>query len=141
MESKMQLSTYLSFNGNCAEAFKFYEKCLGGKLADMMKWGDSPMADQTPPGWKDKIMHAHLQVGDQVLMGADAPPQMFSGNHGFSASVGVTDPKEAERIFSALSEGANVQMPLAKTFWSPAFGMLIDRFGIPWMVNCQQPTQ
>ncbi len=133
----MKINTYLAFDGNCGEAFKFYEKCLGGK-AELMKYGDSPMADQTPAGYEDKIMHAHLQVGDQSLMGADSPVGMFHGNHGFSVSISVTDPAEAERIWAALSEGANVHMPLAKTFWSPAFGMLVDHFGIPWMVNCEQ---
>jgi PhnB protein len=134
----MQIETYLSFNGNCAEAFKFYEQCLGGKIAGMMKYSESPMADQTPSEWRDKVMHARLDVGGEALMGADAPPKMFSGNHGFSVSIGVTDPGEAKRIFSALSEGADVKMPLGQTFWSPAFGMLVDRFGIPWMVNCEQ---
>jgi PhnB protein len=133
----MNINTYLAFNGNCGEAFKFYEKSLGGK-AELMKYGDSPMADQTAPDFKDKIMHARLQVGDQTIMGADSPKGMFNGYHGFSVAIGVTDPGEAERIWAALSQGANVQMPLGKTFWSPAFGMLIDRFGIPWMVNCEE---
>lgn len=133
----MHINTYLAFNGNCEEAFKFYEKSLGGK-AEMMKYGDSPMADQTAPDFKDKVMHARLQVGDQVVMGADSPRGMFNGNHGFSVSIHVTDPAEAERIFKALSEGGKVHMPLGKTFWSPAFAMFIDRFGIPWMVNCEQ---
>ncbi len=133
----MQLNTYLAFNGNCADAFKFYEQCLGGK-AELMKYGDSPMAEQTSADWRDKIMHAKLQVGDQVLMGADAPKGMFNGNHGFTVSVTVKDPAEAERIFGALSAGGNVHMPLGKTFWSPAFGMFVDRFAIPWMVNCEQ---
>ncbi len=134
----MNLNTYLAFNGNCGEAFKFYEKCLGGK-AELMKYGDSPMASQTPPDQQGRIMHARLQVGDQILMGADSPPQMgFNGNHGFTVSVTVTDSAEAERIFKALSEGGQVHMPLSKTFWSPAFGMFLDRFGIPWMVNCEQ---
>jgi PhnB protein len=133
----MKINTYLAFNGNCGEAFKFYEKCLGG-TAELMKYEDSPMAEQTSPDWRDKIMHARLQAGDQVLMGADAPKGMFNGNHGFSVSITVSDPAEADRIWAALSEGANVHMPLAKTFWSPAFGMLVDHFGIPWMVNCEQ---
>lgn len=136
----MNINTYLAFNGNCGEAFKFYEKCLGGK-AEMMKYGDSPMAAQTAPEARDQIMHARLQVGDQVLMGADAPPNMFNGNHGFSVSVTVKDPAEAARLFGGLSEGGNVHMPLGKTFWSPAFGMFVDRFGIPWMVNCEQQAQ
>jgi PhnB protein len=134
----MKLNTYLAFHGNCADAFKFYERCLGGKIIGMMKYGESPMADKTQPDWRDKIMHARLEVGDQALMGADAPKGMFNGNHGFSVSVTVTDKSEAERIFGALSEGATVHMPLQQTFWSPAFGMLVDRFGIPWMVNCEQ---
>jgi PhnB protein len=136
----MNINTYLAFNGNCGEAFKFYEKCLGGK-AEMMKYGDSPMAAQTPPEARDRIMHAKIQVGDQVLMGADAPPNMFNGNEGFSVALTVKDPAEAERIFNVLSEGGNVHMALGKTFWSAAFGMFIDRFGIPWMVNCEQPAQ
>jgi PhnB protein len=133
----MKMNTYLAFNGNCGEAFKFYEKCLGGKT-ELMKYGDSPMADQTSPDFKDKIMHARLDVGDQILMGADSPKGMFNGNHGFSVAIGVTDPTEAERIWAGLSEGATVHMPLGKTFWAEAFGMLVDRFGIPWMVNCEQ---
>ncbi len=134
----MNINIYLAFNGNCGEAFKFYEMCLGGK-AELMKYSDSPMADQTPSAQRDRIMHAKLQVGEQVIMGADSPPQMgFNGNHGFSVSVTVKDPAEAARIFGALSEGGNVHMPLGKTFWSPAFGMFVDRFGIPWMVNCEE---
>ena len=133
----MKLNAYVAFNGNCADAFKFYEQCLGGKIVGMMKWGESPMAGQTAPEWRDKIMHARLEVGDQALMGADAPPNMFSGNHGFTVSITVNAKAEAERIFSAISEGAKVDMPLQQTFWSPAFGMLVDRFGIPWMVNCE----
>jgi PhnB protein len=133
----MNINTYLAFNGNCGEAFKFYEQSLGGK-AELMKYGDSPMAGQTPADFKDKVMHARLQVGDQVIMGADSPKGMFSGNHGFSVSIQVADPAEAERIFNALSPGGTVHMPLGKTFWSPAFGMFVDRFGIPWMVNCEQ---
>jgi PhnB protein len=135
--AQMKFNTYLAFNGNCGEAFKFYEQCLGGKT-EMMKWGDSPMADQTDAASKDKIMHARLQVGDQTLMGADSPKGMFNGNQGFSVAIHVTDPAEAEKLFNALTQGGKVHMPLGKTFWSPAFGMFIDRFGIPWMVNCEQ---
>jgi PhnB protein len=135
----MHINTYLAFNGNCEEAFKFYEKCLSGKIIGLMKYGESPMADQTAPDWKDKIMHARMEVGDQAIMGADAPPKMFNGNHGFTVSITVADPAEAQRLWDGLAEGAKVHMPLAKTFWSPAFGMLVDRFGIPWMVNTENP--
>ena len=136
----MQINAYISFNGNCAEAFKFYEKCLGGKL-NMMTNGQSPMAEQTPPELRERIMHAHLAVGDQVLMGSDAPPQHFSQPQGFSVSLGAKDHAEGELIFNAMSEGGDVKMPFQKTFWSVGFGMFIDRFGIPWMVNCAEAAQ
>ena len=136
----MEINTYLSFNGNCAEAFKFYEKCLGGKL-HMMTNGQSPMADKTPPEQRDRIMHASLVVGDQVLMGADAPPQYFSQPQGFSVSINTKETAEGERLFKAMSEGGDVKMPFQKTFWAAGFGMFVDRFGIPWMVNCEQAAQ
>ena len=136
----MEINTYLTFNGNCAEAFKFYAKCLGGKL-DMMTHAQSPMADKTPAEQRDRIMHAHLSVGDQVLMGADAPPQYFSQPQGFSVSINTKDQAEGERLFKAMSEGGDVKMPFQKTFWASGFGMFVDRFGIPWMVNCQQAAQ
>jgi len=136
----MQLNPYLTFNGQCAAAFTFYEKCLGGKIEMMMTHGDSPMADQMPPVLRDKIMHARLVIGDKVLMGSDAPPERYEGAKGFSVSLGIDKPAEAERIFTALAEGGTVQMPLQETFWALRFGMLVDRFGIPWMVNCERPA-
>lgn len=131
----MQLDTYLLFAGNCEEAFRFYEKLFGGKNVMMMKNGDSPMAEQTPPEWRDKIIHVRMEVGDRVIMGSDCPPQQFEKPQGFSVSLSVKDAPEAERIFKALAEGGKVLMPLGKTFWSPNFAMVTDRFGIPWMVN------
>ena len=95
---------------------------------------DLPFVD----GDRDKIMHVHMTVGDQVLMGSDAPPGHFEKPQGFSVSLGIDDPAEAERVFNALAEGAQVTMPLQKTFWADRFGMLVDRYGTPWMVNCQQ---
>lgn len=136
----MKLNPYLSFNDECKAAFKFYEQCLGGKIDSMMTYGESPMAEQTPPDKLDKIMHASLIVGDSVLMGSDAPPQFMEKPQGFSVSLVFTDPEEAERIFNALAENGTVQMPIQETFWSPRFGMLIDRFGIPWMINCEPTT-
>lgn len=133
----MKIEPYLSFNGNCAEAFKFYQQVFGGTIQGMFKYGESPMADQTPPDFKDKVMHVRLTIGDQDLMGADAPPQYFSKPQGMTVSIGVKTVEEAERVFAALSEGAEVKMPIQQTFWSPRFGMLIDRFGIPWMVNAE----
>ncbi|MBW4550960.1 MAG: VOC family protein [Aphanocapsa sp. GSE-SYN-MK-11-07L] len=136
----MKLNPYLSFNDECEAAFKFYEQCLGGKIDSMMTYGDSPMAEQTPPEKLDKIMHVSLTVGDTVLMGSDAPPQMFEKPQGFSVSLVFTDPAEAERIFNALAENGTVQMPLQATFWAARFGMVVDRFGTPWMINCDLPA-
>jgi PhnB protein len=135
----MQLNPYLNFNGQCEAAFKFYEKCLGGKIEMMMTHGNSPMADQTPPDWRNKIMHARLVIGDKVLMGSDAPPQFFEAPKGFSVSITVGSAAEADRVFNALSDKATVRMPIQETFWALRFGMLVDQFGIPWMVNCERP--
>ena len=133
----MQLNPYLVFNGQCEAAFKFYERCLGGKIEMMMTHGDSPMAEQVPPEWRNKVMHVRLALSDKVLMGSDAPPDRYEQPKGFSVSVGVDKPVEAERIFNALAQNGTVQMPLQKTFWAERFGMLVDQFCIPWMVNCE----
>jgi PhnB protein len=134
----MQIHTYLLFDGTCGEAFRLYERVLGGKIDFIQTHGESPMKDQTPPDFLDKVMHVHMTVGDQVLMGSDAPPGHFQQPQGFSVSLGMTDPAEAERVFNGLAEGGTVSMPLQKTFWAERFGMLVDRYGTPWMVNCQQ---
>jgi len=133
----MQLSPYLAFKGDCAEAFAFYERLLGGKILMMMTHAGSPAADQTPPEWLDKIMHARMAIGDQVLMGSDAPPQYQQTPQGFSVSLQIEDPEHGARIFNGLAEKGTVKMPFQKTFWAAGFGMCIDRFGIPWMVNCE----
>jgi len=132
----MRLITHLNFDGQCEEAFKFYEGVLGGKILTMMPFEGSPMADQSPPEWRKKILHATLDLGDSVLMGADAPPGRYQKPQGFSVTIGLSDPTEAERIFRSLAENGIVQLPLQETFWATRFGMLVDRFGIPWMVNC-----
>jgi PhnB protein len=128
----------LTFNGQCEAAFKFYEQCLGGKIVTMLSHGASPMAEQVPPEWRDKILHATLAAGDTVLMGYDAPPEQFEGVKGFSAVLGVDSLTDAERIFHALAAGGTVQLPLQQTFWSAGYGMLTDQFGIPWMINCEE---
>jgi len=135
----MKLNPYLTFNGNCAEAFAFYEKCFGAKIGLMMTWRGSPMEAHAQPDQLDKIMHASMLVGDTPLMGADASAAHYQKPHGITVSIGMTEPAEAERVFAALSEGATVTMPLAETFWALRFGMLTDRFGIPWMINCERP--
>ena len=134
----MQLNPYLNFNGQCEAAFKFYERCLGGKIVFTMTYGESPMADKVPSDWRKKILHVRLMAGDQALMGADAPPEHYEQPKGFSVTVGIDDPAEAERIFHALAEKGSVSMPIQKTFWAQRFGMLVDQFGIPWMINCEE---
>ena len=136
----MHLHTYLVFKGQCEEAFRFYERCLGGKIEMMMTHGEAPTAEQVPPEWRSKVMHTRLVVGDQALMGSDAPPAHYEEPKGFSVSLGVDDAAEAERIFHALAESGTVRMPLQETFWALRFGMLVDRFGIPWMINCERPA-
>jgi PhnB protein len=134
----MQLNPYLSFNGQCEAAFKFYEQVLGGKIVFIMTWGEMPGADQLPAEMHKLIMHATLNVDDKVLMGADAPPDRYQQPRGVNVSLHLKDIAEGERIFSALAENGNVQMAFQQTFWSPGFGMCVDQFGIPWMINCEQ---
>jgi PhnB protein len=132
----MQMSPYLNFKGQCREAMTFYAELLGGKIEMLMTHGESPMGHDMPD-FKDKIMHAAVLLpGDQRLLGSDAPLQYFEKPAGFAVSVTVDTPEEAERIFPALAEGGKVTMELQQTFWAPRFGMVTDRFGIPWMVNC-----
>jgi PhnB protein len=126
---------YLFFDGNCAEAMRFYERALGGKLEALMTHAQSPVAAQTPPGSANRIMHASLNLGDHRLMASDAMPGHYEGMKGFSLSLSYPTAAEAKRVFDALAEGGKVTMPLDKTFWAEAFGMLVDRFGTPWMVN------
>ena len=133
----MKMSPYLTFNGDCEAAFKFYERCFGGKIEAMLTHKGTPAAEHVPAEWQDKIMHARLVFGDNVLMGSDAPPQHREEMKGFSVSLGVDQPAEAERIFRALSENGTVRLPLQQTFWAVRFGMCVDRFGVPWMVNCE----
>ncbi len=132
----MQLVPYLNFPGNCAEAFRFYEKLFGGKIETMMRFDESPMADEAPPEQRNNIIHAYLSIGDAVLMGSDAPPEYFAKPQGISVSIQLTDIEQGERIFNELSKGGNVGMPFEKTFWAERFGMVTDRYGIPWMINC-----
>ena len=133
----MQLNPYLMFNGNCEAAFKFYEKVLGGTIEAMMPHEGTPAEEHVPAEWRKKIMHARLVVGDEVLMASDAPPEHFQPMKGFSVSLNVDKPAEAERIFQALSEKGSITMPLQQTFWASRFGMLVDQFGTPWMINCE----
>ena len=137
----MQVNPYLMYNGNCEAAFNFYEKTLGAKIELMLRNDQAPVEMPAPPERKHKIMHGRIMVNGQVLMASDAPPEHFHKPQGFSVSLTLSDPAEAERKFTALSEGGSVNMPFGKTFFSKGFGMCIDQFGIPWMVNCPLEDQ
>jgi PhnB protein len=135
----MQLNSYLSFNGNCEQAFRFYNQVLGGEIVAMLPYAGSTIENYAPAEGRDKIMHAAMRIGGQSLMGADGTSDCYKKPQGFSVSIQLEDPAEADRIFQALSEGGSVIMPIQETFWALRFGMLTDQFGVPWMVNCGKP--
>jgi PhnB protein len=132
----MQINPYLFYDSNCEAAFKYYEKVLGGKIEMMLRNEEAPEPMPGPSGREKKIMHARISIDGEVLMASDAPPDHFNKPQGFAVSLTVDDPAEAERKFKALAEGGSTNMPFGKTFFSKGFGMCIDQFGIPWMVNC-----
>ncbi len=130
------LDSYLFFSGNCAQAMRFYERTLGGKLEAVMTYGQSPQPEQCPPGAEDLVMHASLLLGERRLMASDVPPGMGpKPMAGFALFLGYDSAQEARRIFDALAQGGSGTMPMTKTFWAEAFGMLVDSFGTPWMVG------
>lgn len=131
----------LSFDGQCEAAFRFYEGVLHGKISFMLRWGESPMANDAPPEWSEKILHATLVIGTTTLFGSDAIPGSYESPRGFNIDLKLQDPGEAERLFHALAEGGTVHMPLQETFWAHRFGVLIDRFGICWSINCEKPCE
>jgi PhnB protein len=135
----MKITPYLNFNGTCEEAFKTYERVLGGKVVAIFTFGTSPMAKRYPQ-MADKIMHARLDVGDQMILGSDAPAEYFQLPQGSSVCLEVDDVEKAERIFHELSEGGDVKMPIQETFWAKRYGHVVDRFGTPWMINVAQPA-
>jgi PhnB protein len=134
----MKLNPYLAFDGRCREAFEFYEKTLGGKISFIQTIGESPMASNTPADAHGRVMHVTLQVGDQVLQGADAPPGQFTKPAGFCVAMHFDAVPEAERVFNTLAQNGKVQMAFQATFWAKGFGMLIDQFGTPWIINAEQ---
>ena len=137
----MQMTTYLSFKGQCETAFKFYEECLGGRLGAIFRYAGSPLADQVPADWQDRVMHGSLTIGDQVLMGGDVAPDRYEEPRGFSLSLQIKSTTDAERVFRELARDGRVVMPLEQTFWAARFGMVVDRFGVPWLINCEGPDQ
>jgi PhnB protein len=135
----MELAPYLNFAGNCAEAFALYGKLFGG-TAEMMTWGQSPMAGEMPADWHDKVINGTLKADGVTLMGSDPPPAYYRPMQGFGVTLVVPTVAEVDRLFEALSDGGNVTMPPQKTFWSARFGMVTDRFGTPWLISCAQPA-
>ena len=148
----MQFIPYLNFDGNCAEAMAFYAKVFGGQILHQMRFADMPPSEGMPPlpeAAKNRLMHAHLQVGEQTIMASDTMPavpgqaEVCAGGYqkppGLWVSISVDSHAEGQRVFDALAPGGQVTMPYAATFWSPGFGMVTDRFGTPWMVNVAQP--
>jgi len=139
MESAMHTNPYLFFNGQCEAAFKFYETMLGGKIEAMIPHEGTPAAESVPAEWRKKILHARLSVGGKIfLMASDAPPDHSEPMKGFAVNLGVDEPAEADRIFHALAKDGTVRMPIGPTFWAVRFGMLVDQFGTPWMINCEK---
>lgn len=133
----MQLQPYLMFNGRCEEAFEFYRSALGAEFTMLLRYKDAPIPAEermTPPGGDNKIMHMQFRIGDQIVFASDGRCDGHPNFQGFCLTLTVADEAEADKVFAALGDGGKVQMPLGKTFFSPSFGMVADRFGIGWMV-------
>jgi PhnB protein len=138
--SNTLVQPYLFFGGRCDEALKFYQAALGAEVLMLSRFKDGPDQSMVQPGMEEKVMHASFKVGETTLMASDGRCEGGAKFEGFSLSISVADEKEADRVFAALSEGGEVTMPLEKTFWSPKFGMLTDKFGVGWMVSIAQNT-
>lgn len=135
----MKLNPYLNFDGTCEEAMNTYAKVLGGDIVAMMTYADMPVDSSPPDALKKMIAHARLVMGGNVLMASDAPPDRYKPMQGTAVTLNIEDSAEAERVFDALADGGTVEMPLEETFWAFKFGVLADRFGTRWMVNCEKP--
>ena len=133
----MKLRTHLCFGGTCEAAFRFYQEILGGQLVTMLRYGESPLAATTPASMRDKILHASLVFGSEELLGVDVAPEDHRPPAGYFVLLNVPELARARAVFSALSAGGSVRMPYQATFWSAGFGVLVDRFGIPWEVSCE----
>ena len=135
----MPVATYLFFDGTCEAAFTLYRDVLGGRIVAMLRPGDVPGSEASPPEMRNQVMHACLELDGQHLMASDCPQGQYSRPQGFAVHFAPTSAAEAERIFAALAEGGSVTMPLAQTFWAERFGMLVDGYGTPWMINYAPP--
>jgi PhnB protein len=133
----MTMNPYLSFKGDCEAAFKFYEQHLGGEMGPIFRYGGTPLSGSVPEDWPDKIMHGSVTIGGQTLQAADVAPLQYESPQGFSLTLQIKSAADAERMFEALASGGQVRLALEKTFWAERFGMVTDRFGVPWIVNCE----
>ena len=136
----MQVQPYLSFNGRCDEAVKFYQAAVGAEVQMLMRFNEAPDQSMVPPGSAEKVMHVSLRIGDSVVLASDGGGSGNPAFSGISLSLGVAEDAEADRLFAALADGGQVTMPLAKTFFASKFGMVTDRFGLNWMVMAGQQS-
>jgi PhnB protein len=139
-DQNVRITPYLSFDGQCEAALQFYERCLGGKIVYMKTYAQSPVATQVPPEWGKRVYHATFSIGDQTIGAADAPPGAYRSPQGFSLTLDIDAPAEADRLFERLSEHGTVQMPVQETDWARRFAVLTDQFGVPWIINCDAPA-
>lgn len=138
----MKLNPYLSFDGNCAEAFAAYSEAFGTDITMKMTFGEMPVEDgrgEMPEAWADRIAHMSMQVGEVTLMGCDSPPDSYQAPQGVHVSINLSDIAEAERVYGLLSADGAIDMPMTETFWAQGFAIFTDRFGTPWMINCEKP--
>lgn len=135
----MQLLTYLNYGGNCQEAFRFYEEHLGGRITMMMTHGEQPNPGEVPPGLKNAILHARMNLGETELLGSDVPPERFQPMRSVYLSLILDSVDEAERVYALLSDGGQIYMPMAETFFAFRFAMLRDKFGTSWMILHERP--
>jgi PhnB protein len=139
----MNINAYLNFDGRCEEALNFYAEIFGGRIESMDRWGNSPMCDNVGPEWQEKVIHATLMIGESTIMASDSPPEFCAPvsaqgkPQGINIALSLGSLERAEQIFNALAERGSVFMPMEKTFWAERFGMVIDEFNIPWMINCE----
>ena len=134
----MQVSVHLNFSGDCQQAMESYCELMDGEIISKTTFGDTPAGAEVPDDWQDKIVHATMSIGGVVVATADIPEERFQASQGFNMFIEVESPEEADRVFDALSKSGEIQMPIQETFWSRRFGVVVDRFGIPWEMNCSQ---
>ena len=133
----MRANAHLAFSGQCEEAFHYYERHLGGKITRLLHYEGTPAQNMMPADMANKVVHAQIKIGDSIIMGADSPPNRYTQAHGIALTLQADTPDDAVRMFGALADGGSIQMPMEKTFFAKKFGMLRDRFGIPWMIICE----